>query len=141
MERIERVLNNYWIGYYIVFAACAGVYLYRHNWELSQWDNVGLLSDIFGASAGIALLVVISVEVLGRMVLLIPKTVRAILEKGKAEGRAEGKVEEREAQRQRVNEAYARFGIKVDGVLALPNTPEVKEFLRGNSDEKSTDSK
>ncbi len=63
------------------------------------------------------------------MVLLIPKTVRAILEKGRA------------AQLQRVNEAYARFGIKVDGVLALPNTPEVKEFLRGNSDEKSTDSK
>ena len=141
MERIERVLNNYWIGYYIVFAACAGVYLYRHNWGLSQWDNVGLLSDIFGASAGIALLVVISVEVLGRMVLLIPKTVRAILEKGKAEGRAEGKVEEREAQSQRVNEAYERFGIEVDGVQALPNTPEVKEFLRGDSDEKSTDSK
>ena len=141
MERIERVLNNYWIGYYIVFAACAGVYLYRHNWGLSQWDNVGLLSDIFGASAGIALLVVISVEVLGRMVLLIPKTVRAILERGKAEGRAEGKVEEREAQSQRVNEAYERFGIEVDGVQALPNTPEVKEFLRGDSDEKSTDSK
>ena len=141
MERIERVLNNYWIGYYIVFAACAGVYLYRHNWGLSQWDNVGLLSDIFGASAGIALLVVISVEVLGRMVLLIPKTVRAILEKGKAEGRAEGKVEEREAQSQRVNEAYARFGIEVDGTRVLPDTPEVKEFLRGDSPEKPTDSK
>ena len=137
MERIERVLNNYWIGYYIVFAACAGVYLYRHNWGLSQWDNVGLLSDIFGASAGIALLVVISVEVLGRMVLLIPKTVRAILEKG----RAEGKVEEREAQSQRVNEAYARFGIEVDGTRVLPDTPEVKEFLRGDSPEKPTDSK
>ena len=133
MERIERVLNNYWIGYYIVFAACAGVYLYRHNWGLSQWDNVSLLSDIFGASAGVALLVVISVEVLGRMVLLIPKTVRAILERGKAEGR--------EAQSRRVNEAYERFGVEVDGVQALPNTPEVKEFLRGDSDEKSTDSK
>ena len=133
MERIERVLNNYWIGYYIVFAACAGVYLYRHNWTPSQWDNVSLLSDIFGASAGIALLVVISVEVLGRMVLLIPKTVRAILEKGRAEGR--------EAQSRRVNEAYERFGVEVDGVQALPNTPEVKEFLRGDSDEKSTDSK
>ena len=141
MERIERVLNNYWIGYYIVFAVCAGVYLYRHNWGLSQWDNVGLLSDIFGASAGIALLVVISVEVLGRMVLLIPKTVRAILERGKAEGRAEGKVEEREAQSQRVNEVYERFGIDVDGTRVLPDTPEVKEFLRGDSPEKPTDSK
>ncbi len=156
MERIERVLNNYWIGYYIVFAACAGVYLYRHNWGLSQWDNVGLLSDIFGASAGIALLVVISVEVLGRMVLLIPKTVRAILEKGRAEGeakgeargRAEGRAEGeaagkalgREAQSRRVNEAYARFGIEVDGVRVLPDTPEVNEFLQGTSQENSTDS-
>ena len=71
------------------------------------------------------------------MVLLIPKTVRAILEKG----RAEGKVEEREAQSQRVNEVYERFGIEVDGTRVLPDTPEVKEFLRGDSPEKSTDSK
>ena len=63
------------------------------------------------------------------MVLLIPKTVRAILERG------------REAQLQRVNKAYARFGIEVDGIRALPDTPEVKEFLRGDSPERPTDSK
>ena len=63
------------------------------------------------------------------MVLLIPKTVRAILERG------------REAQLQRVNEVYARFGIEVDGTRVLPDTPEVKEFLRGGVQEKHTDSK
>ena len=61
--------------------------------------------------------------------LLIPKTVRAILERGM------------EAQLQQVNEAYARFGIEVDGIRALPDTPEVKEFLRGGVQEKPTDSK
>ena len=101
-----------------------------------------MLSDIFGASAGVALLVVISVEVLGRMVLLIPKTVRAILEKGRAEGEAKGeargKARGREAQLQRLNEAYERFGIEVNGVRVLPDTPEVNEFLRGDPQENST---
>ena len=77
--------------------------------------------------------------------LLIPRTVRAILAKGWAEGWAEGlakgKASVREAQLQRINEAYERFGIDVDGVRALPNTPEVKEFLWGDSPEKPTDSK
>ena len=69
--------------------------------------------------------------------LLIPRTVRAILAKGWAEGIIQG----REAQHKRLREAYERFGIDVDGVRALPNTPEVKEFLWGNSPEKPTDSK
>ncbi len=67
------------------------------------------------------------------MELLIPRTVRAILKRGRAEGR--------EAQHRRLREAYERFGIDVDGVRALPNTPEVKEFLWGDSPEKPTDSK
>ena len=69
--------------------------------------------------------------------LLIPRTVRAIL----AKGWAEGKASVREAQLQRLKEAYERFGIDVDGVRALPNTPEVKEFLSGDSPEKPTESR
>ena len=85
--------------------------------------------------------------------LLIPRTVRAILAKGWAEGWAEGfaeglakgKAEGKdlvwEAQLQRIKEAYERFGIEVDGILALPDTPEVREFLWGDSPEKPADSK
>lgn len=44
---------------------------------------------------------------------------------------AERKAEERgrEQQRARRREAMSRFGIEVDGVRMLPDTPEVREFL------------
>ena len=54
-------------------------------------------------------------------------------EKGRKEGREEGQQEGRRSAHQetatRMKEAYARFGIERDGVVALPNTPEVAEFL------------
>ena len=34
-----------------------------------------------------------------------------------------------ERQRARRREAYSRFGVEVDGVRMLPDTPEVREFL------------
>lgn len=53
--------------------------------------------------------------------------------KGKAreEGRREVRKEVRELQRQRWEEAFAKFGFEVDGVLMLPRTPEVERFLAG----------
>ena len=43
--------------------------------------------------------------------------------------REEGRREAREERRKRWDEAYARFGFEVDGVLMLPLTPEVERFL------------
>ena len=40
----------------------------------------------------------------------------------------------REEQRKRLREAYDRFGVEVNGVRALPDTPEVKEFLEGRDE-------
>ena len=60
------------------------------------------------------------------MVLLIPQAVKKLINKGRAEERTE--------QRNRREEAYKRFGVEVDGVLMLPNTPEVQEFLNKNGD-------
>ena len=54
---------------------------------------------------------------------------------GRSEGRMEGRKEERKRQRQREDEAYARFGVEVDGVLMLPRTPEVERFLAGETEE------
>ena len=56
-------------------------------------------------------------------------------EQGRNEGRTEGRKEERKRQRQREDEAYARFGVEVDGVLMLPRTPEVERFLAGETEE------
>ena len=73
------------------------------------------------------------------MVLLIPKAVRKIRDEGRAEGQAEGlaagRAEEQEAQRRRREEAYRRFGLDVDGVRSLPDTPEVRDFLAGKGEE------
>ena len=66
------------------------------------------------------------------MVLLIPDAVKKIY----AEGWAEGYAEERAAQRKRYQEAYERFGVEVNGVLMLPNTREVAEFLSGEPEQK-----
>ena len=54
----------------------------------------------------------------------------AMLEESvKRKAREEGRREAREERRKRWDEAYARFGIEVDGVLMLPLTPEVERFL------------
>jgi predicted acyltransferase len=118
-----------WIGYYIVFAAGVAILLYRHNWTLAQWDDVDLLGDVFSTAGGEALLVVIIVEVLGRMVLLIPKTVKAILERGREEGREE--------QRKRMLEAYRDAVARGD----IDGGPEIEEVLFGAVGKKRPDSK
>ena len=54
------------------------------------------------------------------MLLLIPEAVKKLINRGQVE------------QRNRMNEAYKRFGVEVDGVVMLPRTPEVEEFLNKN---------
>ena len=48
---------------------------------------------------------------------------------GLRKGREKGIKKEREEYRKRWDEACARFGFEVDGVLVLPWTPEVERFL------------
>lgn len=76
-------------------------------------------------------------EVLGHVVLLIPKAFRSIKKLGREEGLVEGQAKERQAQSRRREEAYRRFGIEVDGVQVLPNTPEIQDFLDGKHDSQS----
>ena len=94
----------------------------------SRWqeDWVSLLADILGVALAGAVAFTIFSEVLGKMVLLIPKAVRKI--------RAEGQAEERQAQIARREEAYRRFGIDVDGVRSLPDTREGRDFLAGKGE-------
>ena len=114
--------------FYLVYAACAAFFLSR-RWTLlfqEGTDYIHILAAIFGASAGIALLFAIVAEVIGRMVLLIPQAVKKLINKGRAEEKAD--------QRNRREEAYKRFGVEVDGVMMLPMTPEVEDFLNNGDD-------
>ena len=122
-----KVVEKYWVSYYLVYAASAAFLLWRH-WKSLRWDDesyVYLTAAIFGMSVGIALMAAIVVEVAGRMLLLIPDAIRKIKEQGRKEARKE--------HNDRVIEAYQRFGMVVDGVTVLPRTPEVEAFLSGKS--------
>ena len=130
MALFRRAVGEYWIAYYLFYVAIAALGWWLNRGRL-QWslllheDQVYLLAAIFGAAAGIALLAAIVLEVTGRMVLLIPKA----WNRAKREGRAE--------QRKLTDEAYKRFGVEIDGVLTLPRTPEVEQFLAGEPGEDS----
>ena len=59
----------------------------------------------------------------------------SVKRKAREKGFAEGLKNEREEHRKRWDEACARFGFEMDGVLMLPWTPEVERFLWGGSKE------
>ena len=145
MRNIERIIGNYWIGYYGVYLVAVLVLLYRHNWTLAQWDDIELLSKVFSTAAGYALLAVVVVEGLGRMVLLIPKTVRSIFNKGRAEGLVEGRVEGlvegrvegRQEERKRMLAAHREA--RARGLD--PHSPEFEDFILGFNLDKTEDTR
>ena len=55
--------------------------------------------------------------------------VAMLKESVKRKAREEGRRKVREERRKRWDDAYARFGFEIDGVLMLPLTPEVERFL------------
>ena len=56
-------------------------------------------------------------------ILLIPPVVKKLTAAG------------RRVQRKRTQEAYIKYGIVVDGVRMLPDTPEVQQFLAGEPED------
>jgi hypothetical protein len=128
----------------VAIAVLSGLYLDSPRW---QEDWLSIAAEIFGVAMGAALAFTIITEGVVSMALLIPSTYKWIKEKGKAEGivegevrgRAEGIVEGevrgRKSQQKRLEEAYRRFGVEVDGHLVLPRTPEVQRFLSSNESE------
>ena len=122
MEFIKRAARNYWIVYYLVYLAGVTIGFGRYRQQLSGEESVLWLAAIFGASAGFALLVAILLEVIGRMVLLIP----AAWNRAKAEGRRE--------ERQRIVETLSRLGAREDGSIQITLTPEVIKLLMGDTD-------
>ena len=122
MEFVKRVFRNYWLVYYVVYVGGVALGLGRYWPQLTAHDGILWLAAIFGASAGSALLVAIFLEVMGRMVLLIPAAWKKIKDQGIKEGRAEGRAEER----QRILDAVEQLGDQVPS--------EILDILRGESD-------
>ena len=115
----------YCSAYAVSLAACSlAWWLYWDAWRL---DN--LLPDlavVTTVSAGAALTAAILKESVWNMVLAGMKI---------REWKEQGRKEERERRWKREEEARTRFGVEVNGVLMLPQTPEVQRFLDGENDE------
>ena len=63
---------------------------------------------------------------------MVLATIRAL--EIKEEARKEGREEGRKKQLERLDAALAKYGVEVDGVLMLPQTPEVRRFMFGESE-------
>lgn len=122
---MRRFLRIYWIAYLISYLIAVAILLWLYWGSLLRGEDnrVFLLAAIFGVSAGSASVFAILVEGGIRAMLLIPAAVNKLLDRGRAE------------MDKRYEEAYRRFGIEVDGVVMLPRTPEVREFLDRDSEE------
>lgn len=143
-----RDLGIFYCAVYVVSlgAGSLAFWLYWDGWRLESL--MPDLANIATVSAGAALLAAILKEAVWYMVLAGMKIkqwkeegreegLQQGLQQGREEGRKEGLEEGRENQRKRQEEAYARFGVEVNGVLVLPKTPEVDRFLAGKTESES----
>ena len=85
------------------------------------------MAAVVGLAAGLAFLVVVILEVTGRMVLLIPAAWR----KAKSVGRREG----REAERERVQDIIAQYGQEDPETGAIMLNRDAQERLRNGSED------
>ena len=129
-----RDLGIFYCAVYVIslIAGTLASWAYWNAWRLG--DLLPQLANVITVSAGVALLATILKEA-GWFMVLAAMKIKEWKEQGRNEGRTEGRKEERKRQRQREDEAYARFGVEVDGVLMLPRTPEVERFLAGETEE------
>ena len=124
-EAIRALGKFYCAVYLIALAACSlCLWLYWDAWRLE--GLISQIGDVSSASVGIAFLATICREGAHSMGLA---TMRALKLK------EEARKEERKRRRRRYEETLAKYGVEVDGVLMLPQTPEVREFLEGEPGE------
>ena len=111
----------------VSLVACSFAWwLYWDAWRLDRLlPDIAVITTV---SAGVALLATILKEAVWNMVLAGMK-----IRQWREEGRKEGIEQERKRRQKREDEARAKFGIEVDGVLMLPQTPEVQRFLDGEA--------
>jgi hypothetical protein len=134
VDPLKSIAERYWVVYYLVYVAGVGIGLSRyHPLQEQGKDELFALVGIFALAAGLALLVAIILEVLGRMVLLIPSEIKRLREQGRKEGRQEGlqegRQEGRREERQRIVDALRQLGEREDGSIHITLTPETIALL------------
>ena len=121
---MNRFPGPYWIIYYLAYLVAVAILLWLY-WDglLNGNGNtrIFLLAAVFGTAGGAAVAFTILSEMGVRTMLLIPAAVKKLRRQGRQELET------------RYEEAYRRFGVEVDGVIMLPRTPEVREFLDGET--------
>ena len=121
-----RDLGIFYCAVYVASLAAGSLALWLY-WGAWRLDNLmPQLANVTTVSAGAALLAAILKEAGWNMVLAAMKI---------KEWKEQARKEEHERQLKREQEAFARFGIEVNGVLMLPKTPEVERFLAGEPEE------
>ncbi len=128
-----RDLGIFYCSAYVVSLVACSLAWWLH-WDAWRLDS--LLPDlaiITTVSAGVALLATILKEAVWYMVLAGMK-IKQLRDEGRKEGIEQGIEQERKRRRKREEEARAKFGFEVDGVLVLPQTPEVDRFLAGEDE-------
>ena len=127
MEPLKSIAERYWAAYYLVYVAAVGVGAWRYQpLQETGRDELYALVAIFALAAGLALLVAIILEVIGRMVLLIPAEIKRLKDQGREEGRRE--------ERQRIVETLRQLGEREDGSIQITLTPDVVKLLLGEND-------
>ena len=127
MDPLRSIAERYWVVYYLVYVAGVAFGASRYHPLREQGkDELFALVAIFALAAGLALLVAIIMEVLGRMVLLIPAEIKRLREQGRREGRRE--------ERRRIVEVLRQAGEREDGSVHITLTPEVMKLLMGDDD-------
>ena len=104
--RVERLLSYYWLLYLAFYMIGVGLLLGLYFESLKGESGLLVLASIFAVSAGGASVLAIVVEAGGLAVLLIPKRVKELMERGRVEGRMEANAEW-EAWLRRYREALA----------------------------------
>lgn len=122
MEPLKSIGERYWIAYYLVYVITAGVGLWRYRpWQQSGNDELYALVAIFALAAGVALLAAILMEVIGRMVLLIPDAIKRI----------------RAQEQKRIIDALAKAGVRAGDSDEMLTPAEIRKIVQAESDERS----
>ena len=88
---MNRFIEVYWVIYFVGYLIAIGVLFWLHWADLTRGDKaIYPLSAIFSTAAGAASAFAIIVEVGGRIVLLIPATVKKLKNEGRKEGIEQG---------------------------------------------------
>ena len=117
MEPLKSIAERYWVVYYLVYVGGVAFGALRYHPLREQGkDELYALVAVFAFAAGLALLVAILLEVIGKMVLLIPATWKKIRKQAVDE------------ERKRILDEVAQLGDQVP--------PEVIKIVRAESDRK-----